>query len=54
MNDTYSLQNFKSINPYYKTMQQRLEGVPTTIVVLATEEISFGEVLLNQDTFQGD
>jgi len=39
---------------YYKNIQSRLDGLPTTILVLAAEEISFGEVLLNQDAFQED
>ncbi|MDZ7720078.1 MAG: Na-K-Cl cotransporter [Balneolaceae bacterium] len=37
---------------YYKSLQQRLSGLPTTIMVLAAEEISFGEVLMQQDNFQ--
>jgi len=36
---------------YYEVLQQRLSGLPTTIMVLAAEEISFGEVLLQQDNF---
>lgn len=39
---------------YYEKVQQRLKGLPTTILVLAGEEISFGDVLLNQDAFQDD
>ena len=39
---------------YYKKIQGRLDGLPTTVMVLAAEEISFGEVLLNQDSFQED
>ena len=39
---------------YYKNLQQRLEDLPTTILVLAAEEVSFGDVLLNQDAFQED
>lgn len=39
---------------YYDGLQQRLSGLPTTIMVLAAEEISFGEVLLQQDNFQKD
>lgn len=37
---------------YYETIQERLEGMPTTALVLAGEEMSFGEVLLQQDEFQ--
>src|SRR5699024_9552564 len=32
---------------YYERMQQRLKGLPTTILVLAAEEVSFGDVLFN-------
>lgn len=40
---------------YYENLQTRLTDLPTTIMVLAAEEeISFGEVLLQQDTFQED
>ncbi|MCG8373623.1 MAG: Na-K-Cl cotransporter [Balneolales bacterium] len=35
---------------YYETVQKRLEGLPTTILALAAEEISFGEVLIKKDT----
>jgi len=37
---------------YYETIQERLKGLPTTALVLAGEEMSFGEVLLQQDEFQ--
>ena len=37
---------------YYDTIQDRLQGLPTTALVLAGEELSFGEVLLQQDEFQ--
>lgn len=36
---------------YYKKIQTRLKDLPTTIMVLAAEEISFGEVLMQEDTF---
>lgn len=39
---------------YYEQLQDRLRDLPTTIMVLAAEEISFGDVLLNQDAFQED
>lgn len=39
---------------YYEELHNRLEGLPTTIMVLAAEEISFGEVLMQQDAFQED
>lgn len=41
--------NFAS---YYDTIQDRLQGLPTTALVLAGEDLSFGEVLLQQDEFQ--
>lgn len=37
---------------YYEKIQKRLDGLPTTIMVLAAEEISFGEILMQQDEFQ--
>jgi len=37
---------------YYTKSQKRLKGLPTTILVLAAEEISFGEVLLQQDSLK--
>lgn len=43
--------NFKE---YYKNLQARIKALPTTILVLAAEEISFGEVLMQQDTFRKD
>lgn len=36
---------------YYSHLQTRLKGLPTTIMVLAAEEISFGSVLMQEDTF---
>lgn len=39
---------------YYEDLHNRLSDLPTTIMVLAAEEISFGEVLMQQDTFQED
>ncbi|WP_138430831.1 amino acid permease [Fodinibius saliphilus] len=39
---------------YYENLHDRLSGLPTTVMVLAAEEISFGEVLLQQDEFQED
>lgn len=44
----------ENFSKYYERLQQRLEGLPTTILVLAAEEVSFGDVLLNQDAFQED
>lgn len=34
---------------YYKNIQQRLKGLPTTMLVLAAEEVSFGDVLMQSD-----
>lgn len=36
---------------YYKKLQKRLKDLPTTVMVLAAEEISFGSVLMQEDTF---
>lgn len=44
-------ENFES---YYSNLQKRLKGLPTTVLVLAAEEISFGEVLMQQDVFRKD
>ena len=38
-------ENFSS---YYENLQQRVRGLPTTVLVLAAEDISFGEVLLER------
>src|SRR6056297_881602 len=38
---------------YYQTIQKRLEGLPATVMVLAGEDISYGEVLMQQDEFDG-
>ncbi|GAB2771421.1 Na-K-Cl cotransporter [Salinimicrobium soli] len=44
----------ENFEEYYQNMQVRLKGMPTTVMVLAAEEISFGEVLLQQDVFRKD
>lgn len=44
----------KNFLTYYGNIQERLKGLPTTILVLAGEEISYGEVLYQQDEFQED
>ncbi|MFZ0490306.1 MAG: Na-K-Cl cotransporter [Salegentibacter sp.] len=44
----------KNFEEYYRKMQQRLHNLPTTLFVLAAEEISFGEVLMQQDSFRKD
>ncbi|MAL18354.1 MAG: Na-K-Cl cotransporter [Balneola sp.] len=36
-------ENFEA---YYEKMQERLKGLPTTMLILAAEEISFGDVLM--------
>jgi hypothetical protein len=41
-------ENFVS---YYKNLQRTLEGLPSTVLVLAGREISFGEVLMQQEAF---
>ncbi len=36
---------------YYENIQKNLEGLPTAVLVLAGREISFGEVLMQQEAF---
>lgn len=44
----------ENFEEYYRQMQERLENLPTSLLVLAAEEISFGEVLMQQDAFRKD
>jgi hypothetical protein len=44
----------KNFSSYYESIQERLKGLPTTVMVLAAEGISFGEVLMQQDNFHED
>ena len=37
---------------YYEKVQHRVNGLPTTILALAAQEISFGEVLIKKDTME--
>jgi amino acid transporter len=37
---------------YYHSMLEQTENLPTSILVLAAEDISFGEVLIQEDTMQ--
>ena len=37
---------------YYEDMMDRTQGMPTTVHVLAAEEISFGEVLIQRDSMK--
>ncbi|CAN5235214.1 Na-K-Cl cotransporter [soil metagenome] len=39
---------------YFENLQKRINKLPTTILVMAAEEISFGEVLMQQDAFRDD
>lgn len=39
---------------YFQGAQQRIKDLPTTVLVLAAEEISFGKVLLQQEVYQKD
>lgn len=41
-------ENFEA---YYTSMQKRLKKLPTTILVLAAEDVSFGTVLMQQEEF---
>ena len=44
----------ENFNEYYATIQERLKGLPTTLMVLAGEEISYGDVLMQQDAYEQD
>jgi hypothetical protein len=35
---------------YYALLQQRTEGLPTTLLVLAAEDLAFGEVLIQRES----
>jgi amino acid transporter len=41
----------KNFVSYYENLQRTLEGLPSTVLVLAGREISFGEVLMQQEAF---
>jgi len=38
---------------YYAGLQRRVEGLPTTVFVLAAEDLAFGEVLIQRETPTG-
>ncbi len=42
-------ENFEA---YYEKVQDRVDGLPTTILALASQEISYGEVLIKKDTME--
>lgn len=42
-------ENFEA---YYEKVQDRVNGLPTTILALASQEISYGEVLIKKDTME--
>jgi amino acid transporter len=44
----------ENFSEYYKNIQKRLSNLPTTVMVLAGEDISYGEVLLQQDEYDED
>ena len=44
----------ENFSDYYGVIQDRLKDLPTTAMVLAGEELSFGEVLMQQDEYQED
>jgi hypothetical protein len=44
----------ENFEEYYNNFQTKINNLPTTILVMAAEEISFGEVLLQQDAFRDD
>ena len=40
---------------YYETLQRRLVGLASTVLVLSAEDVSFGDVLIEKDqTLQDD
>ena len=39
---------------YYENLQRRVAGLPTTVLVLAAEDLPFGEVLLPQEPMDED
>lgn len=39
---------------YYENLQRRIHNLPTTLLILAAEEISFSEVLMQQETYFAD
>lgn len=42
----------ENFTAYYNKIQERLKNLPTVALVLAGEELSFGEILMQQDEFQ--
>ena len=40
---------FNDFRAYYENLQQRITGLPTTVFVLAAEDLAFGEVLLAEE-----
>ncbi|MAO65575.1 MAG: Na-K-Cl cotransporter [Balneola sp.] len=39
----------ENFTAYYSEIQERLKGLPTTLLILAAEEISFGDVLMQNE-----
>lgn len=39
---------------YYESLQKRISGMPSTVSVLAAEDLAFGEILLQKDTRSGE
>jgi|GEM_PF-3771987 len=44
----------KRFEGYFESLQERLNGFPTTVLVLAAENLSFGEVLMPQKDMIGE
>lgn len=44
----------ENFTQYYEKIQKRLDNLPTVALVLAGEELSFGEILMQQDEFHED
>lgn len=44
----------KDFEQYYASVQQRIKDLPTTVLALAAQEVSFGKVLVkNSDEVDG-
>jgi hypothetical protein len=42
-------ENFEA---YFTKVQERINALPTTILALAAQKVSFGEVLIQKDSMQ--
>ena len=37
---------------YFEKVQKRIKNLPTTVLALAAQKVSFGEVLIQKDSMQ--